>query len=74
MSAAAPARSAAVPIAAPGIGSRVFGLGSVFGKTFRDSRRTALALGIVTALIVLVTAYRRVKGVEASTGYGLPGR
>ena len=39
----------------PSLASRVLGLGSVFGKSFRDSRRTALALGAVVATIVLVT-------------------
>jgi polyether ionophore transport system permease protein len=40
----------------PGLGARLFGLGSVFGKTFLDSRRTALVLGAVLALILIVTA------------------
>src|SRR5690349_2188871 len=53
---AAMARPIAEPMPVPGIGSRLFGLGSVFGKSFRDSRRTAVVLGIVTALIVIVTA------------------
>ena len=44
-----------VALRAPGIGSRLFGLGSIFGKTFRDSRRAALTVGIVTAVIVLAT-------------------
>ena len=35
---------------------RLFGLGSIFGKTFRDSRRAALIVGVVTALIMVVTA------------------
>ena len=30
--------------------------GSIFGKTFRDSRRAALLVGVITALIVVVTA------------------
>jgi ABC-2 type transport system permease protein len=50
-SAAAPAMTRETP----GLMSRIVGLGSVFGKTFRDSRRTALILGAVTALILLVT-------------------
>ena len=41
---------------APGLGARLLGLGSVFGKTFRDSRRSALVLGVITAMILLVTA------------------
>jgi putative exporter of polyketide antibiotics len=40
---------------APGLLARTLGLGSVFGKTFRDSRRTAVALGLLTALILVVT-------------------
>jgi len=41
---------------APGLASRLLGLGSVFGKSFRDSRRSALILGLLTALILLVTS------------------
>ncbi len=51
---AAPARAVALPT--PDLAARLFGLGSVFGKTFRDSRRTALALGVVIALVLVVTA------------------
>ena len=40
----------------PSLTARLVGLGTVFGKTFRDSRRTALVLGGVVAMIVLVTA------------------
>ena len=36
--------------------ARLFGLGSVFGKSVRDSRRTAIALGIVFSLFVVATA------------------
>lgn len=57
MSTAAPATTAtAVAVPTPSLGARLFGLGSIFGKTFRDSRRSALVLGIVTALILIVTA------------------
>lgn len=35
--------------------ARLMGLGSVFGKAFRDSRRTALALGFLYALITVVS-------------------
>ena len=52
--AAAAGRSVALP--APGVGARLFGLGSIFGKTFRDSRRAALIVGIVMVLILLATA------------------
>ncbi len=40
----------------PSLPSRVMGLGSVFGKALRDSRRTAIALGVLYAIIVLATA------------------
>lgn len=40
----------------PSLGARLFGLGSVFGKAFRDSRRAAVVLGVLFALIFLVTA------------------
>jgi len=45
-----------VDLQRPGLVARLFGLGSVFGKTFRDSRWTSLALGIVVAVILVVTA------------------
>ena len=50
---AAIARSVALP--APDLAARLFGLGSVFGKTFRDSRGSALVLGLVVAGILIVT-------------------
>jgi ABC-2 type transport system permease protein len=40
----------------PTLRARLLGLGSIFGKAFRDSRRTAIALGAVFALIFIVTA------------------
>jgi ABC-2 type transport system permease protein len=43
-------------VEAPSLLSRLLGLGSVFGKAFRDSRRTALALGGVFGFVLLVTA------------------
>ena len=45
-----------VALPAPGPLGRVLGLGSIFGKTFRDSRRAALLVGVATALIVVATA------------------
>ncbi|HEX5589816.1 MAG TPA: hypothetical protein VFX65_05965 [Candidatus Limnocylindrales bacterium] len=39
----------------PSTAGRLLGLGSVFGKAIRDSRRTALALGILYAVIVVAT-------------------
>ncbi len=50
------AASRSVALTPPGLGARLFGLGSIFGKTFRDSRRAALVVGVITALIVIVTA------------------
>ena len=43
-------------IITPSLRARLLGLGSIYGKTFRDSRRTALVLGFVTVLIVVATA------------------
>ena len=48
-----PARS----ITPPSTLARLVGLGSVFGKSFRDSRRTAIVLGVLYGLIVAVTAF-----------------
>src|SRR5262249_654033 len=45
------------PIAAPSTRRRLFALGSVFGKTLRDSRRAVLVVGGILALtIIAVTA------------------
>jgi ABC-2 type transport system permease protein len=41
---------------APSLRARLLGLGSVFGKAFRDSRRTAIALGALFALVFIATA------------------
>lgn len=38
-------------IMAPSIGTRLFGLGSVYGKSLRDARWTALILGVVFGLL-----------------------
>ena len=48
--------SVASALQAPSLGARLLGLGSVFGKSLRDSRRAAIALGSVLALIFIVTA------------------
>ena len=48
-----------VPVATirrPTLRARLLGLGSVFGKSFRDSRRAALLLGALFGIIFLVTA------------------
>jgi ABC-2 type transport system permease protein len=48
--------SEAVPVLArPGPWSRVSGLGSIYGKTVRDSRRAALAVGGIAALFMIGT-------------------
>jgi len=57
MSSAAPAAArASVKVQAPGLLGRLFGLGSIFGKTFQDSRRAALIVGVVMVVIMVVTA------------------
>jgi ABC-2 type transport system permease protein len=40
----------------PSLRARLLGLGSIYGKAFRDSRRTAIALGLLFALVVVATA------------------
>ena len=40
----------------PSLRARLLGLGSIYGKAFRDSRRTAIALGVLFALVVVATA------------------
>ncbi|HLA16064.1 MAG TPA: ABC transporter permease subunit [Candidatus Limnocylindrales bacterium] len=46
----------AVAIRGPSVGARLAGLGSVFGKTIRDSRRAVLAIGIIAGLLPLAVA------------------
>lgn len=53
MSAAELAASSRV---APSAASRVYGLGSVFGKSLRDSRWAVLGFGVVMALLMVLTA------------------
>ena len=48
---------AALRAAEPSLASRALGLGSVFGKSFRDSRRTAIGLGAIVATIILITGF-----------------
>jgi ABC-2 type transport system permease protein len=55
MTAVAPALAPGV-VQAPSLRARLLGLGSIFGKAFRDSRRTAIALGALFALVFLATA------------------
>lgn len=51
---AAPDRS--VSLIVPSVLDRVAGLGSIFGKGLRDSRRASLIIGILLGLLVLITA------------------
>lgn len=53
VSASVPAPARLVP---PTLRAQVLGLGSVFGKAFRDSRRAAILLGGLFGLVFLVTA------------------
>ena len=46
----------AVTLRPPTLRAKLFGLGSVFGKAFRDSRRAGIVLGLVVGMIFLVTA------------------
>ena len=55
MTAAAPAARATV-LAKPSFRARALGLGSIFGKSFRDSRRSAILLGALFALVFVATA------------------
>lgn len=43
-------------LTAPTLRARLLGLGSIFGKAFRDSRRTAILLGLLFAVVFLATA------------------
>lgn len=58
MTAANPAGTRTLPLTQqpPTRVARLLGLGSVYGKAFRDSRRTALILGVVFGLLVAATA------------------
>ena len=57
IAAGAPVRPRPAPVLrAPSLRARLLGLGSVFGKAFRDSRRTAIALGALFALVFIATA------------------
>ena len=51
----------------PGRVARVVGLGSVFGKTVRDSRRAALVVGLVAGLFMLGTGAPYGAAAEFST-------
>ena len=62
----APTRSAAFPAPHVPLTRRLYGLGSVFGKTVRDSRLAALLVGGL--LVVLVVG----GGIAMSSTYGTP--
>ncbi len=49
-------------VVAPSVRARLLGLGSVYGKAFRDSRRTGLVLGLVFGLLGAATASQVVEG------------
>jgi ABC-2 type transport system permease protein len=48
--------TAASLVRAPSAASRVYGLGSVFGKGLRDSRWAVASFGLVLALLMVITA------------------
>jgi ABC-2 type transport system permease protein len=47
---------ATAPLSRPSALSRAFGLGSVFGKTLRDSRRATLIVGLAIGALLIVVA------------------
>ena len=47
---------ATAPLSRPSALSRAFGLGSVFGKTLRDSRRATLIVGVAIGALLMVVA------------------
>src|SRR6478735_1631081 len=44
---------AAAPLNTVPLGARIYGLGSVFGKTMRDSRRATIIVGVVLGLLLI---------------------
>ncbi|MBI3745154.1 MAG: hypothetical protein HY264_01245 [Chloroflexi bacterium] len=50
------AASGSSVLVAPTVRSRLLGLGSVFGKAFRDSRRTAVIIGALFGALAVATA------------------
>jgi polyether ionophore transport system permease protein len=44
-------------ITGPSLRSRVFGFGSIFGKTMRDSRRAVLVIAIALALLLIAVSF-----------------
>jgi len=55
MTATTQPRSAA-PLVVPSLRSRIFGFGSVFGKTIRDSRRAAIAVALFIGVLLVIVA------------------
>src|SRR6186997_1407761 len=47
------ALATAAPITRPSLRSRLWGLGSVYGKTIRDSRRAIIAASVLLGLIFI---------------------
>lgn len=44
-------------ITGPSLFSRIYGLGSIYGKTMRDSRRAVIAISVVLALLLIGVSY-----------------
>ena len=55
MTATAQPRPAA-PLVVPSLRSRIFGFGSVFGKTIRDSRRATIAVALFIGVLLVIVA------------------
>ena len=62
MSATAQPRPAATLIA-PNLRSRVFGFGSVFGKTIRDSRRATIAVALFIGVLLVIVNWVLASGI-----------
>jgi ABC-2 type transport system permease protein len=48
---------AAPTILGPSLRSRIFGFGSIYGKTMRDSRRAVIGIAVVLGLLLLAVSY-----------------
>ena len=46
----------AAPLVAPNLRSRIFGFGSIFGKTIRDSRRATIAVALFIGVLLVIVA------------------
>ncbi|MEO8469736.1 MAG: ABC transporter permease subunit [Chloroflexota bacterium] len=49
-------RTPAIDLIRPTLGARIGGLGTIFGKGLRDARRTILIIGVLLAVLIVVTA------------------